>query len=106
MSSSKEQQYGLSAQQIDAIQKVFESNQKVEQVILYGSRAKGNHRPASVIDLTLIGSALNYSDLVKLETILDDLLLPHKIDLSLYHQIDNSDLLEHIRRVGQIFYSR
>jgi len=95
---------GLSRQTIASIQSVFESSPLIEQVVLYGSRAKGNYRPGSDIDLTIKSSAMTLSDLLKLETLLDDLLLPYKIDLSLHHQIDNQALLEHIERVGLVFY--
>jgi hypothetical protein len=39
-------------------------------------------------------------DLLKIENELDDHLLPYKIDLSLFHQIENDSLKEHILRVG------
>jgi len=95
---------GLNQQTVARIRKVFAGNPLIEQVILYGSRAKGNHRPGSDIDLTIRSSSMTLSDLLKLETELDDLLLPYKIDLSLQHQIDNPALLEHIERVGLVFY--
>lgn len=78
----------------------------VEQAVLYGSRAKGNYRPGSDIDLTLKGDRLTYQDLLDIELALDDLLMPWKIDLSLFAQIDNPALVEHIERVGKIFYRR
>lgn len=74
----------------------------VEQAVLYGSRAKGNYRPGSDIDLTLKGD-LSYRDLLNIKLALDDLLLPWKIDLSLYSQIDNLALVEHIGRIGKVF---
>jgi predicted nucleotidyltransferase len=49
--------------------------------VLYGSRAKGNYRPGSDIDLTLLGESLNLTELQKIELELDDLMLPYKIDL-------------------------
>ncbi len=70
-------------------------------MILYGSRAKG-----SDIDLTIVGDALTQSHLLKIANELDDLLLPYKIDLSLMRQIEDEALLEHIRRVGEVFYER
>ena len=73
--------------------------QGVEQAILYGSRAKGNYKEGSDIDLTVKGN-LTFDDLVKMSVNLDDLNLPWKIDLSLYTQIENKDLLDHIDRVG------
>lgn len=96
--------YGLSEKTINAIQGVFKKYSQIEKVILYGSRAKGNFRNGSDIDLVLVGEKLTLSDQFKIETELDDLLLPYKIDLVLYQQIDNRDLIEHIDRVGVVFF--
>lgn len=41
-----------------------------------------------------------------LETLLDDLLRPYRIDLSRLAAIQDEALLEHIRRVGRVFYQR
>lgn len=96
--------YGLSLEDIDKIRTVFAGHPEVERAILYGSRAKGTFRPNSDIDLCLQGDELSLSQLGQLENQLDDLLLPYKIDLSIYRQIDNPALLEHIDRLGIIFY--
>ncbi|GAB4453613.1 MAG: nucleotidyltransferase domain-containing protein [Bacteroidia bacterium] len=98
--------FGLEISVIKAIQKVLEKYPEVEKAILYGSRAKGNYRAGSDIDLTLIGQNLNLTILQKIENELDDLFLPYKIDLSIYHHIQNESLLEHIKRVGKIFYEK
>jgi len=37
---------------------------------------------------------------------IDDLLLPYMIDLSVMKKIENPDLIEHIQRVGQVFYQK
>ena len=97
-------QYGLSTETITAIQKILKKHPKVNKAILYGSRAKGNYKPASDIDLTLQGEQLDYTELVAIDNELDDLLLPYTIDLSLYHHIENPDLIAHIERVGKEFY--
>lgn len=98
--------YGLKSNIIQAIQEVFIKYPFVEKAILYGSRAKGNYRNGSDIDLVLVGESLNLSEQFSIETELDDLLLPYKIDLVVYHKIENKDLLEHINRVGKVFFSR
>lgn len=95
---------GLSLATITTLQGVFAKHSEVEQALLYGSRAKGNFRKGSDIDLTLIGEKLDYRLLTRIENDIDDLLLPYTVDLSLFKQIDNPDLLDHIRRVGLIFY--
>ena len=77
---------------------------QIERVTLYGSRAKGNYRPGSDIDLAISAHNITQDQLCDLENRLDDLLLPYKIDLCLIDQIDNPDLLAHIARVGRVFY--
>jgi len=98
--------YGLKPGFIDRMNAVFRGFPEVAQVILYGSRAKGNFKRGSDMDLCLIGDALSVPTLLKIDTELDDLLLPYKIDLSIHHQIDNPELLSHIERVGTCFYRR
>ncbi|MCF2494357.1 nucleotidyltransferase domain-containing protein [Dyadobacter chenhuakuii] len=96
--------YGLSEKTIIAVQNVFRKYPNVEKVILYGSRAKGNFRNGSDIDLVLVGDKLTLTDQFRIETELDDLLLPYRIDLALYHQIENEDLVGHIDRMGMVFF--
>ncbi len=98
--------FGLEASQIAAIRDVFTRHPDIEQAIVYGSRAKGDYRPWSDIDITLLGEQLDFSTLLQIENELDDLLLPYKIDLSLYHHIDDEPLLAHIRRVGKVLYEK
>lgn len=97
--------FGLKQTYIEAIGQCFARYPQIEQVIIYGSRAKGSYRSGSDIDLTIVGH-LDYQSLMKLENQLDDLLLPYKIDLSLKHQINNPDLLNHIERAGKVFYQK
>ncbi|ACT96435.1 nucleotidyltransferase domain-containing protein [Dyadobacter fermentans] len=98
--------YGLSEKTIKAIHGVFANHPPIERAILYGSRAKGNYRKGSDIDLVLVGAALDLSLIFKIELELDDLMLPYRIDLSAYHQIENRELVEHIDRAGVVFYER
>jgi predicted nucleotidyltransferase len=95
--------HGLDQKTVHAIKSVFAQYPQIEKTMLYGSRAKGNFKPGSDIDLTLIAPTLTLSELLKIETEIDDLLLPYKVDLSLFHKIENNDLLDHIQRVGKEF---
>ena len=98
--------FGLKDYQIGKIQAIFAAFPQIEKVILYGSRAKGNYKLASDIDLTLVGTDIDLTLQFKIENMLDDLLLPYTIDLSILKQIGNPDLIDHINRVGQVFYDR
>lgn len=79
---------GLLEEDVHSIREVLRHPPRISEAILYGSRAKGTHRPGSDIDLTLKGNELSHHDLLDIELALDDLLLPYKIDLSLYHQLE------------------
>ncbi len=96
--------YGLSRLVIAKINAVFAHHSQVMKVLLYGSRAKGNFHSGSDIDLSIIGEHVTHQQLLHIEREIDDLALPYKVDLSLFHQIDNSDLVKHIDRVGRVFY--
>lgn len=97
-------QFGLKEKDIAAINSVFAKYQQIQRVLLYGSRAKGNFKNGSDIDLAIEAQKLSLSDLLKIENLLDDLLLPYTFDLSDISTISNADLLEHIKRVGKVFY--
>lgn len=91
---------GLPGDALAAIVGVLSMYPEVERVQLFGSRAKGNHRPGSDIDLFIEAPTLNPGRRLGLETRLDDLLLPWKIDVVMAHEVDNPELLAHVARVG------
>ena len=98
--------HGLPDGAIAEIQAVLAQFPEVERAVLYGSRAKGNHRPGSDIDLTLIGTGLTSKILGQIQGELEDGYLPYSFDVSLLNQITQPDLIEHIRRVGVVFYEK
>lgn len=98
--------FGLKDNVIQAICDVLRQYDEVDKAILYGSRAKGNFQPASDIDLALVGPALTLSTQLRIESDLDDLLLPYKIDVAILEQIESVELLEHIGRDGVVFWER
>ncbi len=98
--------YGLKNNIIEKINNVFSNYPEIEQVILYGSRAKGNYRIGSDIDLTFTGKNITLKLLYKIENDLDELNLPFTFDISIFSHIKNKQLIEHIQRVGKILYSK
>ena len=96
--------FGLSENIILQIKSVFEKNEKIEKAVIYGSRASDNFRKGSDIDIVLYGEKLNFNDLLSIENQLDDLMLPYKIDLSLFHKIKNPNLTEQINKFGKVFF--
>ena len=99
--------FGLKEATTQKICAVLARYPQVEQATLYGSRAKGNYKNGSDIDLTLRGGAdLTLRVLYKIMDELDDLLLPYTIDLSIHANISDPDVREHIQRVGVTFYAK
>ncbi|SSC09246.1 restriction endonuclease subunit S [bacterium endosymbiont of Bathymodiolus sp. 5 South] len=96
--------FGLDADTLRNIKKVFATLPNLEKVILYGSRAKGNYKDGSDIDITLLGKQLTLKTVYALEEVLEELYLPYTFDISIFTQIDNDDLIKHILRVGKTFY--
>lgn len=97
------ERFGLSQTAIDSINSVLSNYGSIDVVLIYGSRAMGTYHKGSDIDLTIKSKKLTLSDLLKIENQIDDLLLPYKVDLSLYGAIDNPNFIEHIDRVGLVF---
>lgn len=99
-------EFGLPASTLACVRSILAACPKVESAILYGSRAKGTYKPGSDIDLTLTGDGLGYDELSRIAGELDDSPIPYLVDLSIRDQIDNPNLIEHIQRVGRVFYRR
>lgn len=98
--------FGLSDDTITKINSVFALHPEVEQVIIYGSRAKGTYREGSDIDITLKGSDLSHNLLSKISQEIDDLNTPYLFDISIFDKLNSPDLEEHIGRVGLVFFEK
>lgn len=98
--------HGLSAATVEKIHGVLSRHPEVERAILYGSRAKGNFKPGSDIDLTLTGGGLDGRIRGRIDEELDDLLLPYEFDLSLFAKLTHPELIDHILRVGVVLYEK
>ncbi len=98
--------YGIPTEDLAALLKIFESNESIQEVILFGSRAKGNFNVGSDIDLAIKGPHLTVNNLLKLSAELDELFLPYQFDLVIFERIQETKLTEHIERVGVLLYKR
>ena len=101
---SQNLRFGLPEPALTSLTNLFRKHRSIDAVYLYGSRAKGNYRNNSDIDLLLIAPGMDWSAFHRLESEIDDLLLPWKVDLALKHQVENQDLLDHVDRVGVLLF--
>jgi uncharacterized protein len=96
---------GLAPHVIEMMHAVFRRIPAIVEVVLYGSRAKGNFRPESDIDLALI----DVDDDLQAEAVaeeLNELPLPYRFDVKACGIIQHAPLREHIARVGLTLYRR
>ncbi|WP_269222311.1 MULTISPECIES: nucleotidyltransferase domain-containing protein [Flavobacterium] len=97
--------FGIYPKSWEEILSIIEDCSSIDEVVIYGSRAKGNFKEGSDIDITLKGN-VDKKDLNKLWHKLDDSFIPYKFDISIYNDLKSESLIEHIQRVGKIFYKR
>ncbi|MFO7979061.1 MAG: nucleotidyltransferase domain-containing protein [Bacteroidales bacterium] len=97
---------GLQETDIKDILSTLCRNEKINRIILFGSRAKGSYATGSDIDLALSGDSLNTNDILDLSNDLEELELPYKFDLIILERIKEKDLLEHISRAGIVIYDK
>ena len=99
--------FGLLKSDIDEIRRCLMTFAEVEMAYILGSRAMGNYKNGSDVDIALKGSGLNFSIISKISYILnEDSAMPYHFDILNYHDINNEELLKHIDRVGIILYQK
>lgn len=96
--------FGLSEQVVEDLRKVFSQYDNLEKVVIFGSRAKGNYREGSDIDLALYGHDLTFRQLMQVCSDIDRLELLYKVDLIDYNKKKSTPIGRHIDRVGQTFW--
>jgi uncharacterized protein len=99
--------HGLRDEDIRLILESVRLFPEITQVVLFGSRAKGNFKKASDVDLAIKGAAVTYDTAVKLADVLnEDKPLPYFFDVVHYESITEQCLVDHIDRVGVIMYQQ
>lgn len=98
--------FGLTPRDMSTIEDIFKNYPTIEEVYLFGSRAKGNYKLGSDIDLSIMNKSVTNEQLMKLKADFTESSLPYEVDVVLYEQITNPDFIQHINRVGIPFYKK
>ncbi|OPJ65309.1 nucleotidyltransferase domain-containing protein [Clostridium chromiireducens] len=100
-------EFGLKRIDLEYIIKTIEKFPEIEKAIIFGSRAKGNYKPGSDIDIAIYGEKINFDIVSKLHSNLEEKgPMPYFFDVVDVTHINHKELKEHIERVGKIIYSR
>lgn len=107
MNEKKLNEFGLSENSMNIICSIYKKYACVLEVVVYGSRAMGNYKKGSDIDMTIKGDE-NFSHDILCEIVNDfyesDLI--YLVDVSDFSQLQNQNLIDHINRVGKVIYKK
>ena len=99
--------YGLTDKDLDLICLAIESQEEVMEAVLFGSRAMGNHKRGSDIDLAIKGTDVDLRTISSLSARLnEELPLPYQFDVVDYATIDTPALTQHIDEFGKVLFRR
>ncbi len=94
---------GLTKEQNAAIIEVVSRFEKLTRLVVFGSRAMGNHKHGSDIDLAVWG--LEPSEVRELNICLNEYLgLPHRFDVVRFESVNNPGLKQYIIEFGKLVY--
>lgn len=80
---------------------------ELERVLIFGSRAKGNYKPGSDIDLAIEGKQCTTKTAFQIAALLNETLpIPYHVDVVCLNELKQESLKEHIHRVGIPFMKK
>lgn len=98
--------YGISDKNLQELRSILSSIPHIEEAIIYGSRARGDYKRGSDIDLSIKGRDLTFHDLSLLDDKLYYSYIPYFFDTNSYDQLSNPNLIANINREGKVVYKR
>jgi len=97
--------FGIQQDDLKIIISALSQYPEVAEAFIFGSRAKGIFRNGSDVDIALKGEGLSADIVSRISYLLnEETTLPYKFDVLNYHTISNTELVDHIERVGIRFY--
>ncbi len=99
--------FGIYDQSFTWILETIKDFSEIEKAIIFGSRAMGNFKKGSDIDLAIVGANINDQIKTRLSSILNqELPIPYFIDVLDYNGLSNLSLKRHIDTKGKVIYEK
>lgn len=96
--------HGISEKSYNLLKGYLGNQPEINEVLIFGSRAKGNAKNGSDIDLALKGINISPKHLMNWSGYINETLpIPYHVDLIGYHLVENPELKDHIDRVALKF---
>ena len=98
---------GLRQSDIDYIVKMLSEFSEIEKAAVFGSRAKGNYKPGSDVDIAIFGKDITFDTISSVHSRLEEQgPLPYFFDIVDYTHLNHKDLKDHIDRAGKVIFER
>ncbi len=99
--------FGLSTEDLNYIILVLKQISQIEKAVMFGSRAQGNYKKGSDVDISISGEKINFDIVANLHSKLEEQSpMPYFFDIVDYTHLQHPKLKQHIDEVGKIFYRR
>ncbi|WP_059172389.1 nucleotidyltransferase domain-containing protein [Bacillus sp. FJAT-27445] len=99
--------YGLLEKDLDYIDRALSSFSEIDTAYIFGSRAMGNYKRGSDVDIAISGKGVTEKTLFQVYDLLnEEYPLPYFFDVVIYEDIKNEELKRHIDTVGKKIYQR
>ncbi len=95
--------FGISQNSYSQILKYFQTQKDILKVVIFGSRATGNYKNGSDIDIAIWGQNISAT---KIKADLEELNTPYSYDVIFFDDIEKPELKEHIKIFGKVFYDK
>ena len=100
-------EFGLNDTDLAYIIAVIGDFEEIEKAVIFGSRAKGNYKTASDVDIAVFGKNISFSSIAHLHSRLEEEgPLPYFFDIVDYTHSTHKELKDHIERVGKTIFER
>lgn len=97
--------FGISEKSYNFLVNAFGNYPEVEEVLIFGSRAKGNYKKGSDIDLAIKGKQCSDLTAINIQGYFnEELPIPYYVDVVYYDGLEHQELKAHIDRVGKNFF--
>jgi len=102
-----ENKYGISEKSYGLILEALQNIPELDKAVIFGSRAMGNYKSGSDIDIAVYGKELTFSLVTQLHGKLNERLpIPYYIDIVHVDILKNQELLAHICQEGKVLFKK
>lgn len=101
------EQFGIDESIIEDIVNVIRKYKEVKRAVIFGSRARGDYKKTSDIDIALFGDNLTNTINTKIFFEIDELYMPYKVDLINFNTLGKENKIrENILKEGVEIYAK